>query len=234
MRAGRRGDVSRRSFIRMGVVGTAMASAALMDRDRSAGAALMGSSSQTTAPRGGIGLVPAGPELALPPGFSYHTFGAFGSAMSDGFITPPIHDGMAAFASGGGTIRLVRNHELGEGNDIPAGTVIGVPNTAYDRKAPGGTTTLVIDATTAELLDSFISLNGTDTNCARHADAVGHLAHVRGDRRRRQLGPAPAAWLRLRGRPARRPARSSPSRTGRWAASCTRPAPSIPTPASST
>jgi uncharacterized protein len=164
--AGRRGDVSRRSFIRMGVVGTAMASAALMDRDRSAGAALMGSSSQTTAPRGGTGLVPAGPELALPPGFSYHTFGAFGSAMSDGFITPPIHDGMAAFASGGGTIRIVRNHELGEGNDIPAGTVIGVPNTAYDRRAPGGTTTMVIDATTAELIDSFISLNGTDTNCA--------------------------------------------------------------------
>ena len=43
------------------------------------------------------GLVAAGPELALPPGFAYTTFGAFGSAMTDGFITPPIHDGMAVF-----------------------------------------------------------------------------------------------------------------------------------------
>jgi secreted PhoX family phosphatase len=163
--AGRRGDVSRRSFIRMGVLGTAAASAVLMDRDRSAGAALMESSSQRAVPSPGTGLVAAGPELALPPGFTYRTFGAFGSAMSDGFITPPIHDGMAAFASGGGTIRLVRNHELGESNDIPGGTVIGVPRTAYDRRAPGGTTTLVVDAVTADLLDSFISLNGTDSNC---------------------------------------------------------------------
>ena len=162
--AGRRGEVSRRTFIRMGVVGTAMASAALMERDRAAGAAMMQSSVQTTASRG-PGLVPAGPELALPPGFSYHTFGAFGSAMSDGFITPPIHDGMGAFASGGGTIRIVRNHELGEGNDVPAGTVIGLPDKAYDRRAPGGTTTMVIDEGTGELLESFISLNGTDTNC---------------------------------------------------------------------
>ncbi len=80
------------------------------------------------------GLVKAGPELALPPGFTYHTFGEFGSAMSDGFITPPIHDGMGCFDMGNGKLRLVRNHELGEGNDIPAGTVIGVPNTAYDQQ----------------------------------------------------------------------------------------------------
>ena len=39
--------------------------------------------------------------------------------MSDGFITPPIHDGMAVFPGGNGTLRIVRNHELGEGNDIP-------------------------------------------------------------------------------------------------------------------
>ena len=93
---------------------------------------------RTTTRQGpGAGLVKAGPELALPPGFSYHTFGAFGSAMSDGFITPPIHDGMACFDMGNGRLRIVRNHELGEGNDIPAGTVIGDPQTAYDRKAPG-------------------------------------------------------------------------------------------------
>ena len=149
----------------MGVVGTAMASAFLVDRDRDAGAAALEHRTVTTAPRG-AGLVQAGPELALPAGFTYHTFGSFGSAMTDGFVTPPIHDGMAAFDGGDGTIRLVRNHELGEGNDIPAGTVIGDPRFAYDRRAPGGTVTLVVDAATAELRSDWISLNGTDTNCA--------------------------------------------------------------------
>ena len=163
--AGRRGEVSRRRFIRMGVLGTAMASVGLLDRDREAAADLLGSSLRYAVPQGATGLTQAGPELALPPGFSYVTFGRYGSAMSDGFITPPIHDGMAAFPGGGDLVRIVRNHELGEGNDVPAGTVIGDPATAWDRRAPGGTTTLVFDTTTGELVEDFISLNGTDTNC---------------------------------------------------------------------
>lgn len=162
---GRRGDIDRRSFIRMGVLGTAMASAVLMGKDREAGAAALRRRTVTRSPRAAE-LVAAGAELALPPGFTYTTFGAFGSAMSDGFITPPIHDGMAVFDGGDGTLRIVRNHELGEGNDVPAGTVIGDPETAYDRKAPGGTVTLVVDAATTELQSDWISLNGTDTNCA--------------------------------------------------------------------
>ena len=85
--------------------------------------------------------------------------------MSDGFLTPPLHDGMGVFPGPNGTYKLVRNHELGEGNDIPAGTVIGIPDYAYDRKSPGGTTTLTVDAD-ANLLDCFISMNGTNTNCS--------------------------------------------------------------------
>jgi secreted PhoX family phosphatase len=162
---GRRGEVDRRSFVRAGVIGAAVGSSILMGRDPAAGSAFMASRTSSVAPRG-AGLVKAGPELGLPPGFTYHTFGAFGSAMSDGFITPPIHDGMAAFDMGNGRLRIVRNHELGEGNDIPAGTVIGKPKTAYDRKAPGGTVTLEVDADTAELKRDWVSLNGTDTNCA--------------------------------------------------------------------
>jgi secreted PhoX family phosphatase len=162
---GRRGEVGRRGFVRMGVIGAAMGSALVMETDPALGAAQMARRTTSTAAKA-AGLVKAGPELALPPGFSYHTFGAFGSAMSDGFITPPIHDGMGCFDMGNGKLRLVRNHELGEGNDIPAGTVIGVPHTAYDRKAPGGTVTLEIDADTGELLADWVSLNGTDTNCA--------------------------------------------------------------------
>jgi hypothetical protein len=162
---GRRGEVGRRGFVRAGVIGAAMSSALVMKTDPALGAAQMARRTTSTAAKA-AGLVKKGPELALPPGFKYHTFGAFGSAMSDGFITPPIHDGMGCFDMGNGKLRLVRNHELGEGNDIAAGTVIGDPKTAYDRKAPGGTVTLEVDADTGELLGDWISLNGTDTNCA--------------------------------------------------------------------
>ena len=161
---GRRGQVDRRNFLRMGLMGTAMASVGIMADSPAAGAAMLQQSLRTVAPRS-ASLIGAGPELALPVGFSYHTMGAFGSAMTDGYITPPIHDGMACFDAGDGTWRLVRNHELGEGNDIPAGTVIGDPATAWDTKAPGGTVTLSVDASNAEYISSWISLNGTDTNC---------------------------------------------------------------------
>lgn len=162
---GRRGSVDRRHFLRLGLLGTAVASAGVMAHNPAAGAAMLQGSLRTVRPTT-ASLSATGSELALPPGFSYHTFGAFGSAMSDGYITPPIHDGMACFDMEDGTWRLVRNHELGEGNDIPAGTVIGDPSTAWDRKAPGGTVTLELDASNAEYLGSWISLNGTDTNCA--------------------------------------------------------------------
>lgn len=162
---GRRGQVDRRHFLRMGLLGTAVASAGVMAHSPAAGAAMLQGSLRTVRPTS-ASLTASGGELALPPGFSYHTFGAFGSAMSDGFITPPIHDGMGCFDMGDGTLRIVRNHELGEGNDVPAGTVIGDPKTAWDRKAPGGTVTIELDATTAEYQGSWISLNGTDTNCS--------------------------------------------------------------------
>lgn len=163
-KVGRRGQVDRRNFLRMGLLGTAVASAGVMAYSPEAGAALLKNSIRTSTPTG-YGMSAAGEELALPAGFSYHSFGQFGSAMSDGFITPPIHDGMACFDAGDGTWRLVRNHELGEGNDIPAGTVIGEKSTAFDPKAPGGTVTLVVEAGTAAYQASWISLNGTDTNC---------------------------------------------------------------------
>ena len=161
---GRRGEVDRRNFLRLGLLGTAVASAGVMAYSPEAGAAMLKRSIRTSAPtRSGVSA--AGAELALPGGFTYHSFGAFGSAMTDGYITPPIHDGMACFDTGNGTWRLVRNHELGEGNDIPAGTVIGEKSTAFDPKAPGGTVTLELEAGTAAYKSSWISLNGTDTNC---------------------------------------------------------------------
>ena len=78
---GRRGEVGRRGFVRLGVIGAAMSSAAIMRSDPAAGAAAMTRRLSTVRVAKASGLVKAGPELALPPGFSYHTFGAFGSAM---------------------------------------------------------------------------------------------------------------------------------------------------------
>lgn len=117
---------------------------------------------------GGYGpLVPAGPELALPVGFQYVKLGVEGTLMSDGSPTPRAHDGMAAFPIPNGNVRLVRNHEDRESADraIPRGS----PDSAYDPRAGGGTTTLEIATHPdgrPELVRDFTSLNGTIYNCA--------------------------------------------------------------------
>lgn len=112
-------------------------------------------------------LVPAGPELALPAGFSYVTIGIEGSMMSDGNPTMRAHDGMAAFALPNGNVRLVRNQEDA---NVPANaTLTGRPENAYDTKAGGGTTSLEVRTRsdgTRELVRDFVSLNGTVKNCA--------------------------------------------------------------------
>jgi hypothetical protein len=101
--------------------------------------------------------------LALPEGFSYTVFGKTGDKMSDGYPTPSAHDGMAAVMLRG-NIRLIRNHEVR--NDPAKITAFGNPNTAYDRKGGGGTTTLDVNPVTRELVRDFVSLNGTIVNCA--------------------------------------------------------------------
>src|SRR5215218_1130987 len=110
--------------------------------------------------------------LALPAGFTYVTFGHIGSMMSDGNPTPLAHDGMGAFDGGrfhgrgkSHLVRLLRNSE----DRDPAGTVgsvLGDRSAAYDPTAWGGTTTLVYDEHRRELVQDFVSLNGTTVNCA--------------------------------------------------------------------
>ena len=100
--------------------------------------------------------------LALPKDFQYTVIGKTGTRMFDNHPTPPQHDGMAAFIVGD-QLRLVRNHEVNNKTGTP-GAAIG-PN-AYDQLAGGGTTTLVIDPKTRELVSDFISLSGTLNNCA--------------------------------------------------------------------
>lgn len=100
--------------------------------------------------------------LAVPPDFQYTVLGRTGKLMSDGHLTPGAHDGMAAFQVKG-QLRLVRNHEV----NIPVGRAgAAVTNTAYDPMAAAGTTTLVINPLTREIVKDFISLNGTLINCA--------------------------------------------------------------------
>ena len=81
--------------------------------------------------------------LTLPEGFEYNVIGKTGTKMSDGNPTPAAHDGMAAFKVND-ELRLVRNHEInnGAGRD---GAAFGDAALAYDAKAGGGTTTLIIN-----------------------------------------------------------------------------------------
>jgi uncharacterized protein len=100
------------------------------------------------------------PLLQLPADFRYLSFGWTREPMSDGLLTPPSHDGMAAFAAGHKRVYLVRNHEVGDGPDAFA------PGLAYDPQAGGGTTTMEFDTARGELIRSWASISGTVRNCA--------------------------------------------------------------------
>ncbi len=154
--------MDRRRFLRVGGGGLAVVFAALSGCGIGSGddpsAAVPGL--VTDPDRGGYGpLSRAGDELALPPGFEYRVLSVEGAMMTDGFAVPGRHDGMAAFAGAEGAIRLVRNHEL----DGAAGAR---PDGGYDPAGGGGTTTLVVDPETRELIEDRWSLTGTVRNCA--------------------------------------------------------------------
>lgn len=107
---------------------------------------------------GGPLLVPAGPELALPEGFGYVVL----QTTADG-VMPPAPDGMAAFGSADGRVRLVRNHERA----LPAGAAPPLdPATAYDAGAAGGTTTVELTADLRTVTSMHVSLSGTVQNCS--------------------------------------------------------------------
>jgi secreted PhoX family phosphatase len=101
--------------------------------------------------------------LALPKGFEYNVIGKVGGAMSDGGKTPRAHDGMAAFKVKN-ELRIVRNHEVTGGRIPVANSAIGA--NPYDEAAGGGTTTMVINPKTREIVRDFVSLSGTLINCA--------------------------------------------------------------------
>ena len=128
----------------------------------------------------GFGPLRADPRglFDLPEGFEYVTFSETGETMDDGLLVPGDHDGMAAFAGPDGLIALVRNHELRaeELDKSPFGangerlsridasriydfTPEGGPHL-------GGTTTLHVDPASLSVVRQFLSLAGTENNCA--------------------------------------------------------------------
>ncbi|MDX1646426.1 MAG: DUF839 domain-containing protein [Longimicrobiales bacterium] len=139
-------------------------------------------SAASVPPGTGFGPLQDDPEgiIALPKGFSYRILSRRGERMDDGFFVPARHDGMATFPGPDGMTLLVRNHEMLPGDD-PADGAFGGNLELLDRldrsllydpgalDAPpplGGTTTLLYDTRSQELVSHRLSLAGTLVNCA--------------------------------------------------------------------
>lgn len=162
--------MDRRSFINdvaLFTGGLAVAGGSLARRSEAFGA---GSPTHANRAAGYGPLVPTATKntgetyLELPKGFDYNVIGKVRTPMSDGRPTPAAHDGMWAFKVGR-ELRLVRNHEVSGGKIPRPGMAIGVAN-HYDDAAPGGTTTLIVDAKMRTIVRDFVSLSGTLINCA--------------------------------------------------------------------
>ena len=121
---------------------------------------------------------PAG-ILDLPAGFSHRIISRWGEEMNDGLLVPNLHDGMAAFKGEGDHVVLVRNHELGIDSDPSHGAFgpeferLGRVESSsffdFGKDGPpvlGGTTTVVYDQRSGEVVNHFLSLAGTGRNCA--------------------------------------------------------------------
>jgi uncharacterized protein len=130
-------------------------------------AGLVAASAKARRPPMATALVPVPDErdgkirLHLPEFFRYRSFHDTEQpvTLTDGTVLPGRHDGMGAFKGPGGTVVLVRNHEIN--NPRPA---FG-PGTPYDAMAGGGTTTVHVTRH-GEVLSAFTSLNGTMMNCS--------------------------------------------------------------------
>jgi hypothetical protein len=101
-------------------------------------------------------------RLWLPQGFAYRSFHDTTNpvTLDDGTRLPGRHDGMGAFRGRGGTVRLVRNHELNG-----SGRAFGDPAHVYDPAAPGGTTTVEVTRD-GQVRRAYASLGGTQMNCS--------------------------------------------------------------------
>ena len=104
-------------------------------------------------------------RLALSAGFQYVELSARGGTLNNGEAVPSWHGGMAAFAGLNGATILVRNHEVGYGEDETLGIVSVKGTNLYDAEGVGGTTAIVVGPSRTEL-DSYVTSSGTFDNCA--------------------------------------------------------------------
>jgi len=152
---------SRRNFLAAGLAGAGTISLGLYAWSRYGGYGFSANIPESMGPLSPVRDETTGmPLLRLPEGFRYKSMSWAGSALHDGHSVPGAADGMGVVRQEGKRVTLVRNHEL-QGSS----GAMGDPETAYDI-TPGGTTTLVFDTEKEELVDSWISLNGTLFNCA--------------------------------------------------------------------
>lgn len=98
--------------------------------------------------------------------------------MIDGLLVPGAHDGMAAFRGENGRVVLICNHEVGTTwnasgafGDSYATIPEAIKKCLYDRggdrtPALGGTTTTIYNPVTQRTERQFMSLAGTEINCA--------------------------------------------------------------------
>ncbi len=135
----------------------------------------------------GFGPLQRDPQaiLDLPKGFSYTVIARSGEEMSDGLLVPAMADGMAAFPAKNGMINLVCNHEnyptrpergpFGQDSSRLAAVPSDRVYDSGEGKFPGlgGTTTIVYDPLRDATQSQFMSLMGTDVNCAGGATPWG-------------------------------------------------------------
>ena len=164
----------RRSFLRL----LAVTSAGFGGLDRAAFAGRL----HAPLTDGGYGRLREDPHgiLDLPSGFTYRVISRWGEEMDDGLLVPAMHDGMACFDGGDGRVLLIRNHEIGIDADPRLGpygpnlerlgridrSLLFDGGRAEGPPSLGGTTSIVYDPTTGEVVRHFLSLAGTGRNCA--------------------------------------------------------------------
>jgi secreted PhoX family phosphatase len=161
-------QIGRRAFVKGGI-GVA-AGAALAGPFQGFVAHAAGTTQAKVPNLGPLGPVPDQRDgivrLHLPTGFEYRSFhdnqATPKPTLDGGALVPGRHDGMAAFAGpSAGLVALIRNHEINSFAAAPFAP--GAP--VYDAKAPGGTTTTLVDLM-GNVSSAVASLTGTQMNCA--------------------------------------------------------------------